>query len=77
MRRGSTLATSEQESVRTISSGEWESEVASARVEPPRTPLPRPVVEPHLTRRVPFQPGARAERERMRRRQQRVNTLDH
>lgn len=78
-RRGSTLASSEQEQVRTVSSGEWEASVASARPDRPRTNLPQPVVEPNLTRRVPFQPGARAERERLRRRQtqQRVNTLDH
>lgn len=71
MRRGSTLSTSEQEDVVTVSSGEWESAVGSARPEKPRTNLPHPVVEPHLTKRVPFQPGSRAERERLRRRQAR------
>ena len=76
MRRGSTLATSDQEQVRPVSTGEWESTVARARREKPRTSLPRPVVEPDLTRRVLFHPGARTERERLRRQQKRINTLD-
>ncbi len=76
MRRGSTLATSEQELARAVSTGEWEAAVAPARQERPRASLPQPVVEPHLTHRVPFHPAARAERERLRRRQKRVNTLD-
>lgn len=73
MRRGSTL-TSSEEVVRPVSSGEWETSVGAARPEKPRTNLPQPIVEPHLTRRVPFQPGSRAERERLRRRKAREAT---
>ncbi len=76
MRRGSTLATSEQEAARSVSTGEWEAVVAPARQDRPRTNLPQPVVEPHLTRRVPFHPASRTERERLRRHQKRVQTLD-
>ncbi len=76
MRRGSTLATSDEEQVRSVSTGEWEASVAQARHEKARSGLPQPVVEPRLTGRLPFHPAARAERERLRRRLKRVQTLD-
>jgi cell division protein FtsW len=76
MRRGSTLATSDEEQVRAVSTGEWEASVARARHERTRSGLPQPVVEPRLTGRLPFHPAARAERERLRRRLKRAQTLD-
>ncbi|NMA29112.1 MAG: putative lipid II flippase FtsW [Burkholderiales bacterium] len=76
MRRGSTLATSDEEQVRAVSTGEWEASVAQARHERTRSGLPQPVVEPRLTGRLPFHPAARAERERLRRRLKRAQTLD-
>jgi len=76
MRRGSTLATSDEEQVRSISTGEWEASVAQARHDRPRSGLPQPVVEPRLTDRLPFHPAARAERERLRRNLKRVQTLE-
>ncbi len=76
MRRGSTLATSDEEQIRLVSTGEWEASVAQARHERPRSGLPQPVVEPRLTHRLPFHPAARAERERLRRHHKRVRNLD-
>ncbi len=76
MRRGSTLATSDEEQVRSVSTGEWEASVAQARPGRSRSGLPQPVVEPRLTDRLPFHPAARAERERLRRNLKRVRTLD-
>jgi cell division protein FtsW len=53
LRRGSTLATSSEDRPVPVSSGSWESEVRAARQAPPPPRLPRPLVEPDLSRCPP------------------------
>lgn len=49
-RKGATLASSREDSLEPVSSGEWEREAAGRRLEPSSGGLPRPLVEPSLVK---------------------------
>lgn len=70
LRSGSTLSSSEEKSIVAVSSGEWEAIISPRRKNRSSEgsgSIPRPIIEPSWSKMVPFQPGSRAERERLRR----------
>lgn len=70
--RSATISSSEDGNIDSTSSGEWENTVKTERdkrtkIDTGSNWLPRPAIEPSWTGRLPFEPGSRAERERLRR----------
>ncbi len=67
-RQGATISSSSEEvKAASSSSGEWEAVVSTRRGSPPPCRLPKPAIDPAWGRILPFEPGSRAERERLRR----------